>query len=184
MPPLQAHTHSHISVTSKINGGSILLTDCGVLKMDLRGAVTAAVMGAALAFVRTAAQQGAKSFCLLADRALLTMGCQHMRDLAAGDTGALNGALVVSELAAQPWRDYAAGVAERGVVRLVFTDRAKALDWAAQQAQLAVEQEQWEMARHPSSGFAKSARKPGAFAGHRRFRPACGPSPAPWASRS
>lgn len=179
MLPLQNTANPPNNAAKKIKGGSILLTDKGVLVIDLCGAITAAVMNAITPLIRAAARQGAKSFCLLADKALLTMGDRYLRDLSAGDAGPISGAVVVSEVVAQPWRDYAARLAERGAVRLVFTGRAKALEWAEQQALLAVEQEQWERERCSLPAAAKSARRPGAFADRRQYRRACAPDLAP-----
>ena len=125
-----------------------LLTSDGVMVVGLSGLATAATVGRALR--RATAGQGARAFCLYADKSVLAVSADCTESIKPEDAPAMSGALVVDVGMVDLMRDYARRMARLGIIRKVFTSRAKALEWASDQARLAVAQEQWEKARRPA----------------------------------
>lgn len=129
-------------------GINMQLTDDKVLLIDLSGAVTRALAVSLPSHI--GAVPRARAFVVRTDRALMMLGGQCLDAIRPQDVRqTISGAIVVPECVLEMMQDYAARLARGGVVRRVFTDRVLALEWATQQAQLAVAQEQWETARHP-----------------------------------
>jgi hypothetical protein len=85
-------------------------------------------------------------------------------------------AFLVAPEAVEWWWRYARQQAERGVVRAVFTDYARARDWSAARCRTAAAQARYEQSQTPP--IARSARTSGACGPRRVWRPTYAPHPA------
>lgn len=129
-------------------GRNILLTDDGVLLMDLRGSVTRDALGVVMQQIRAAAAYGSmKAFCVRADRALLMLGSQCMDEIGAHEVMRVSGTLIVNEAARETMETYAQRMARHGILRVVFTSRDEGLAWATRQARMVTAQALWQTAQ-------------------------------------
>jgi hypothetical protein len=85
-------------------------------------------------------------------------------------------AFLVAPEAVEWWWRYARQQAERGLVRAVFTDYARACDWSYARCRTAVAQALYEQSR--TQPVARSAHTSGACGRHQVWRPAYGQRPA------
>lgn len=135
-------------------GINILLTENRVLKIDLTGLVTQAVIGAVVRNISASAYGHAKAFVLRADSTLLALSEKCLESINIDEVLSISGAFVVPEINFEVVQSYTARMARNGIVRKVFTCRVKALAWATQQAQMALAQEQWVKERRPLQAVA------------------------------
>lgn len=127
---------------------SILLTECGVLVVGLRGLVTNCASEGISRRIR-GRHEMAYSFCVQADAAVLAFGADYLRGLDPAALPVLSGALVVDPGMLAPMQEHARRMAYFGLVRKVFTSRVSAMAWATEQALLAAAQARWERAHCP-----------------------------------
>lgn len=148
MSALQKNAKISYSNSQSTAERHILLTTEGVMVMDLRGAITRTTVLEAMQQLREAhARVPAKSFCVLADKALLVLGSTSLDVVGPDDALRLSGTLVVNDAACGAVDVYAQRLARYGVLRVVFTSRAEGLAWATRQALMVTAQELWEKAR-------------------------------------
>ncbi|MDB5253877.1 MAG: hypothetical protein JWP27_3046 [Flaviaesturariibacter sp.] len=144
------HKHENISYANGCGNfeRNILLTPEGVLVVDLRGAITRTTITGVMRQLREShAREPAKSFCVLADKALLVLGSRSLDVAGPGEALRLSGTLVVNEAAYPAVDVYAQRMARYGVLRVAFTSRVEGLAWATRQALMVTAQELWEKAR-------------------------------------